>query len=130
MQRIALDTNAYRALDEGNTKLSTLVRKATRIGVPLTVVGELYFGFFNGSKQSQNIANLQRFLTADRVEMLSVDQETAKIYGEIATELRSAGRPTQQNDVWIAALCKQHGYVLATADKAFSNIVGLEVASF
>ncbi len=32
--------------------------------------------------------------------------------------------------MWIAALCKQHGYTLATADKDFEAITGLELATF
>lgn len=35
-----------------------------------------------------------------------------------------------QDDMWIAALCKQYGYALATADKAFGAITGLELISF
>ena len=55
---------------------------------------------------------------------------TARIFGEIATELRQKGKPIQQDDMWIAALCKQYGYALATADKGFTGITGLELLSF
>jgi predicted nucleic acid-binding protein len=58
------------------------------------------------------------------------DADTTRRYGEIAAELRRAGRPIQQNDIWIAALCKQHGYILATRDTDFSTIIGLETIGF
>jgi len=94
------------------------------------VLGELYYGIFLGSKQRENLSNLNRLLALPRVELLHVDEVTAKLFGEIATELRRVGRPIQQDDMWIAALCKQHGYMLATADKDFDAITGLELISF
>jgi predicted nucleic acid-binding protein len=32
--------------------------------------------------------------------------------------------------MWIAALCKQYGYVLATRDTDFQAIIGLETVCF
>ncbi|HEY5805960.1 MAG TPA: type II toxin-antitoxin system VapC family toxin [Candidatus Saccharimonadales bacterium] len=128
--KLALDTNAYRALDDGNPKLGTILKSVPQIGMPIIVLGELYFGIFQGSKQSDNMANLTKFLATPRVELLDIDETTAKLFGEIATELRRVGRPIQQDDMWIAALCKQHGYALATADKDFESITGLELINF
>ena len=128
--KLALDTNAYRAIDDGNIKLSNLVKTVPQIGMPITVLGEIYFGIFLGGKQEQNLSNLNRFLALPRVELLHVDEITAKLFGEIATQLRRNGRPIQQDDMWIAALCKQYGYTLATADKDFGAITGLELISF
>lgn len=128
--KLALDTNAYRALDDGNQKLTALVKTTAQIGVPIIVLGELYYGIFLGSKQRENLSNLNRLLALPRVELLHIDEVTAKLFGEIATELRRAGRPIQQDDMWIAALCKQHGYTLATTDKDFDAIIGLELVNF
>jgi predicted nucleic acid-binding protein len=55
---------------------------------------------------------------------------TAKLFGEIVAHLRQSGRPIRQDDMWIAALCKQYGYTLATADKDFDVVTGLEIISF
>lgn len=128
--KLALDTNAYRALDDGNAALADHVRRAAHLGLPVIVLGELYYGIYLGSRQSENLANLHRFLASPRLELLHVDDTTAKIFGEIATSLRRNGRPIQQDDMWIAALTKQHGYALATADAGFSNITGLEIVAF
>lgn len=128
--RLALDTSAYRALDDGNLGLAGHIRRAAHIGLPVVVLGELYYGIFLGSRQSDNLANLHRFLASPRLELLQVDATTAKLFGEIATSLRRDGRPIQQDDMWIAALCKQHGYALATADAGFANITGLEIIAF
>jgi predicted nucleic acid-binding protein len=128
--RLALDTNAYRALDDGNVKLAKLVRTCPQIGLPVIVLGEIYFGIFLGKKQEQNITNLNRFVSSPRVETLMIDEATTKIFGEIATLLRKSGRPIQQDDMWIAALCKRHDFALATAGRDFEAVIGLEIVSF
>jgi tRNA(fMet)-specific endonuclease VapC len=130
LPKLALDTNAYRALDDGNPKLSTHVKVTANLGLPITVLGELYYGIFLGTKQEDNLLNLNHFLSLPRLELLHIDEATARIFGEIASELRRKGKPIQQDDMWIAALCKQYGYALATADKGFAAIAGLEILSF
>lgn len=130
MKKLALDTNAYSALEGGNAALAHMVREASSIGLPIIVLGELYFGFEHGSRKSWNTARLEKFVASIRVDVLYIDTGTARIFGEISTELKRLGRPIQQDDIWIAALCKQHGYTLATEDKGFENIVGLDVAGF
>ncbi len=130
MTSVALDTNAYRALYDGNKDVARHVRAAPEIGMPIVVMGELLFGIFNGTKQAESQERLRKFVSRDRVQILHITTETARFFGEIATELKKAGKPIQQNDIWIAALCKQHGYTLLTADNGFSHIVGLDVIGF
>ncbi|MHB8264248.1 MAG: PIN domain-containing protein [Acidimicrobiales bacterium] len=130
ISKLALDTNAYRALDDGNPDLARYVRAAAQIGLPVIVLGELYYGIFMGSRQGRNLSNLNRLLTLPRLELLHIDETTTKLFGEIATGLRSAGRPIQQDDMWIAALCKQHGFALATLDAGFDGVTGLETIRF
>ncbi len=128
--KIALDTTAYTAFGMDNANVVTLVSEATSVSLPIIVLGEIYYGIFNGSLKHKNRSALSGFLSNPRVEVLNIDEMTAKIFGEISTELKKIGRPVQQNDIWIAALCKQYGYALATADKGFTNISGLEVINF
>lgn len=125
--KLALDTNAYKLLGSGDPSLAEDLRRAEKIGLPITVLGELWFGFMNGSKLRQNTETLERFLATQRVEVLQLDEQTARLFGEIATLLRKGGVTIQQNDVWIAALCKQHGFALATGDRGFQHVLGLEV---
>jgi predicted nucleic acid-binding protein len=128
--KLALDTNAYKALGEGNQQLAEEVRTAEAVGLPMIVPGELWFGFMNGTKLRQNAAALERFLSTPRVRVLEPDRQTTRGFGEIATLLRQAGIAIQQNDIWIAALCKQHGFVLATRDRGFRHVLGLELIEF
>ncbi len=128
--KLALDTNAYRALDDGNIKLARLVKTSPSIGIPIIVLGELYFGIFDGSKKENNALRLRQFLNSSRVEILHINEGASKLFGELSAQLKKTGKPIQQNDIWIAAICKQYGYTLATADKDFERIVGLEVIQF
>jgi len=130
MQKLALDTNSYTALGRGNERLASLIANTNQIGLPITVLGEIHFGILNGSQKEQNISLLDHFLSSNRIEVLDIDNVTAKLYGEIATQLRRVGRSIQQNDIWIAALSKQYDYKLATNDAGFENILGLEIVKF
>jgi tRNA(fMet)-specific endonuclease VapC len=125
--KLALDTNAYVALHGGDPRLVEEARRADIVGLPIVVIGELWFGFMNGSKLRQNSRTLERFIATPRVQVLSLDEETTRLFGETATLLRQAGRPIQQNDIWIAALCKQHGFALATRDRGFRHVLGLDL---
>jgi predicted nucleic acid-binding protein len=125
--KLALDTNAYKALGEGEPTVVGSMRRAEVVALPVTVLGELWFGFMNGSKLRQNSETLERFLATPRVQILQLGEQTARVFGEIATLLRQAGVAIQQNDIWIAALCKQHGFALATRDQGFQHVLGLEV---
>ncbi len=125
--KLALDTNAYKALGQGDPSLARDMRRAEAVGLPIVVLGELWFGFTNGSKLHQNTEGLERFLATPRVQILQLGEQTARIFGETSALLRKAGIAIQQNDIWIAALCKQHGFALATRDQGFHHVLGLEV---
>lgn len=125
--KLALDTNAYKALGEGDLRLAKEMRRAEAVGLPIIVLGELWFGFMKGSRLRQNTERLERLLATPRVQILQVGEQTTRLFGEIATLLRQAGIAIRQNDIWIAALCKQYGFALATRDQGFQHVLGLEV---
>jgi predicted nucleic acid-binding protein len=125
--KLALDTHAYKLLGEGDPHLAQDVRRAEAVGLPIVVLGELWFGFVNGSRLRQNTETLERFLATPRVQILQIGERTARLFGEIAMLLRGAGIAIQQNDIRIAALCKQHGFALATRDQGFQHVLGLEI---
>ena len=125
--KLALDTNAYRALGEGDPRLAEDMRRAEKVALPIVVLGELWFGFMNGSRLRENSETLERFLATPRVQVLELGEQTSRLFGEIATLLRQTGVAIQQNDIWIAALCKEHGFALATRDRGFQRVLGLDV---
>ena len=86
------------------------------------VVGELFAGFKNGSKEQQNKAVLKDFLSSTNVGLLSLDDATAERYAVILDYLKKNGTPIPINDIWIAACAMQYGLVLVTSDQHFSNL--------
>lgn len=124
---LALGTDAYVALQRGELTLAEYVRATDIIALPVVVVGELRFGFVDGSQLSRNDAVLERFLALPRVRVLDITLATSRLFGEIATTLKRAGRSIQQTDIWIAALCKQYDFPLATRDLRFEHVLGLRV---
>jgi len=59
--------------------------------------------------------------------LLSSDDDTAQTYGAIAAELQVTGKPMQTNDMWIAALARQHGLMVLTRDGDFARVSRLAV---
>ena len=54
--------------------------------------------------------------------VITIDQDTAKHYGEIIASLYKKGKPIPTNDVWIAAIARQYEFTLITRDKHFNEI--------
>jgi tRNA(fMet)-specific endonuclease VapC len=123
--RILLDTNAYSALMGGTAEVADRVRGAERILVSPVVLGELLFGFRNGSRRAENERQLDAFLEHSFVELLTVTRTTADRFARIATGLKRKGRPIPVNDVWIAAQAMESGAELLSSDRHFDEIEGL-----
>jgi tRNA(fMet)-specific endonuclease VapC len=123
-----LDTNAAIALNAGDPALLEKLQEADEVFVPAIVLGELYFG---AEKSGRAEENRQRVDTlADRWTIHDCDSVTAQHYGRIKNQLRTLGRPIPENDIWIAALARQHDLVLVTKDQHFSHVEGLKSASW
>jgi tRNA(fMet)-specific endonuclease VapC len=59
------------------------------------------------------------------VRVLDIDEQSSQLYAEIRLELKKIGRPIPSNDIWIAALCRQHSYPLLSRDRHFDLVKGL-----
>ena len=57
--------------------------------------------------------------------LLPCGPETARRYGEVKAELRAAGTPIPENDIWIAALALEHSLTLVTRDAHFAVVAGI-----
>jgi tRNA(fMet)-specific endonuclease VapC len=86
------------------------------------VLGEIKAGFLGGTQRHRNEALLQRFLAKATVSVLLPGRETAEHYGRIFVQLKRAGTPVPDNDLWIAALALEHDLTLITRDRHFERI--------
>jgi tRNA(fMet)-specific endonuclease VapC len=117
--------NAYVGLKRGHDAVAQLVRSSSELAVSMIVVGELLFGFRNGTKYDRNAAELDEFLDQARARVLPVTRTTADRFGRIAASLRKTGKPIPSNDIWIAAHTFESGGELITFDRHFEAVPGL-----
>ena len=116
-----LDTNAVSALVDKNPALVELLRDARRLAVTLITLGELTCGL----RQSSNRRELERWIHESlltRVELLLPDLATVEHYADVRNELKKAGTPIPANDIWIAALARQHELPLLSLDLHFDRV--------
>ena len=123
--KLLLDTNGYVGFKTGHIEISQFLLEATQVLISPVVLGELIFGFRNGTKLKQNMDELNEFITHEAVEVIPIGEVTADRYARISERLKQQGTPIPTNDIWIAAQTMEHGAELVTMDRHFTNISGL-----
>ncbi|MDQ3812623.1 MAG: type II toxin-antitoxin system VapC family toxin [Armatimonadota bacterium] len=122
--RFLLDTNIVIARFSGEVAIQERILQADEIFLCSIVLGELYFG---ARKSGRVVENTERIdLMAAGNTILPCDAETALQYGIIKHQLREKGRPIPENDIWIAAIARQHDLILATRDDHFTTVEDLQ----
>ncbi len=122
MTRLCIDTSAYSHFMRGEAAVVAHLDRASWVGVPSIVLGELWTGFLLGDRPDENDAELEAFLSRDVVNEVTVDVEVARIYAEVVVDLRRAGTPLPTNDIWIAACAVRSGSSVISFDRHFSEI--------
>ena len=107
--RIALDTNRYADLANGLPEAIQFIKQVEEIALPFCVIGELRAGFIGGNRLSVNDAQLKRLLSHPRAKVIYPDRETVDQWAYIRATLLSRNLTIPHNDIWIAAICIQHG---------------------
>src|SRR3984957_21137147 len=101
-----------------------IVARAEHLAVPVIVLGEYRLGIAQSRHRESYESWLREWITA--VVVLSVDEETTHSYSRIGLELKKKDKPIPANDLWIAALCRQHSLPLLSRDRHFDLISGLQ----
>lgn len=119
-----LDTNGLSAVADGDAALEPILRNAAELAIPVVVLGEYRYGI----QQSRERQRYEQWLmeTVCDYRVLDVDEDTAISYAAIRSELKRAGTPIPSNDVWIAALCRQHSLSVISRDQHFDLVRGIE----
>ena len=115
-----LDTNAVSALLSGDRRLARKLDSSDHHHLPLIVIGEYQFGMLASRKRTK----LQPLLTRLEAEsiLLYPDRETADWYATIRYDLKNRGCPIPENDIWIAALARQHSLEIVSKDPHFDHV--------
>ena len=119
-----LDTNGLSAAADNDPGMVAVLARAEQLSIPVIVLGE----YRHGIAQSRNRASYENWLTAllQDCTVLDVNEATTQDYADIILELKRKGKPIPSNDVWIAALCRQHAFPLLSRDRHFDWVAGVK----
>ena len=123
-----LDTNALSAWADGDPAIEPLLRTASRLVIPVVVIGEFEFGI----RQSRHASRYADWLNVnlDTVEVARIDRAIAAFYGAVRLELKQAGTPIPINDTWIAAVARHERLPIISRDGHFDAVRGVERVSW
>lgn len=85
-------------------------------------------GFYGGTRQGHNEALLANLLARETVAILFASRETTEQYARLFVQLKRAGTPVPDNDLWIAAMAVEHDLALVTRDRHFDKLPQLRRA--
>jgi tRNA(fMet)-specific endonuclease VapC len=125
--KIVFDTNAYCLCDIGQERAITLVERAASLFLPAVVYGELYYGFRHGGRFEANLRRLDDFIIEFDVQIIHVDLDVARKFGDLFAFLRKKGKPIPTNDIWIGASCMAMGGTLLTSDQHFKELDQIQI---
>src|SRR5580692_9518155 len=105
---------------DGDLDLEPVLRGAGAVALPVITLGEYRYGI----RQSRNRAKYERWLAGlmESCRVLDVDEDTSEHYADVRAELKRTGHPIPGNDVWIAALARQHALPILSRDRHFDSV--------
>jgi tRNA(fMet)-specific endonuclease VapC len=121
---LILDTDAVSAAADREPAALEVVASAERLAVPVIVLGEYRMGIAQSRHRADYEHWLREWISA--VTVLDIDEETTRHYAAIGLELKRSGKPIPTNDLWIAALCRQHTLPIVSRDHHFDLVKGLQ----
>jgi tRNA(fMet)-specific endonuclease VapC len=119
---VILDTNALSAAADNDAAVVAILARADELVIPVIVLGEYRYGI----AQSRDRVTYESWLSGllQDCMVLDVNEPTTHYYAEIVLELKRKGKPIPTNDIWIAALCRQHSLPLLSQDRHFDLVAG------
>jgi tRNA(fMet)-specific endonuclease VapC len=120
-----VDTNVIIKMIKEDSSAFRLLNGIKKKYVPMIVVGELYHGAYKSAKIKANMDAVK--IALSHFKVLLVDNNVARSYALIKSDLQKKGTPIPDNDIWIAATAHSNKLSLATFDEHFNNVAQIEV---
>lgn len=118
-----VDTNGLSAWWLDEPELIHHLAHADRLCIPVPALADFCFGVLK-SRFCQRMTDwLEQALATTTI--LSADGGTTRYYAAIRRELEAAGTPIPMNDLWIAAIARQHQLHVISRDAHFDKVSGL-----
>jgi tRNA(fMet)-specific endonuclease VapC len=122
--RLLVDTSVVVDFFQGDQAVALVLNQHKPVCIPVIVVAELLLGARRSQRVAENVEQIAEFTSENHV--LGCDSTTASHYADIANQLRARGTLIPQNDMWIAAVARQHGLPVAARDGHFDNVDALD----
>jgi tRNA(fMet)-specific endonuclease VapC len=111
---------------ENQVKVRFLAADPSTIYLCAVVKAELFFGAMKSSRVHKNIVLLDELFA--NFESLSFDDDAARRYGEIRSDLVRKGTPIGPNDLMISAIASVHDAILVKHNtREFGRITDLKI---
>lgn len=123
-----LDTNALSAVADNVSAAVQVFVSVDTLELPVIVLGEYRFGIAQSLRRDNYEQWLTKLIASSRV--LDINEHTTRHYAQVRVELKKAGRPVPSNDLWIAALSRQHSLPILSRDRHFDGISGVTRTSW
>lgn len=120
-----LDTSIILHVFKQNKAIAARLDTFAEIFVCPVVIGELRYGAFLSADITRHSKQIDDFLTGCKI--ISIDNDTATVYGKLRANLKKQGNPIPENDIWIAACAIRLNLPLFTTDKHFEKLEGLSL---
>lgn len=121
---LALDTTAVVLhLRQRSEAVSQRLAGAAELYLPVTALGELWYGVAHSGNSPRSREPLEKFLC--EAVIIYPDDRTAEVYARLKEHLASSGTPIPDNDLWIAATAHSHQLTLYHNDAHFEWLADL-----
>lgn len=119
-----LDTNAISAIGDKNPEIMKVLDEAESIEIPFIAIAEFRYGLLGSKRPEAGLSLLERL--SESAPVLFPDHETIAQYAWISDHLKRKGRPIPHNDIWLAALARQHSLEVLSMDSHFDHVEQLQ----
>jgi tRNA(fMet)-specific endonuclease VapC len=119
-----LDTNALSALGNQEPEIIEYLLHSPEPALSFIAVAEYHSGLLGSMRPKAGFEMLASLKA--RFSLLHSDNATITHYAEIDHQLRNIGRPIPTNDIWIAALARQHQRPILSRDHHFDFVEGIQ----
>ena len=119
-----LDTNAISALADNNPGLTQKLAATSTAALPFIAYAEFRYGLHGSNRPEAGLQLLADL--AEKLPLLFPTPETLENYALLKDYLKRNGLKIPDNDLWIAALARQHDMPILSQDHHFDCVPGIQ----
>jgi tRNA(fMet)-specific endonuclease VapC len=127
-----LDTSLLIDLIRHEPEAMIMLEAMEQEGLPLATTAinilELYRGAYLSASAQKNLREVEAIIQA--LIELPITEETYRIFGALAAELRENGKPIGDFDEVIAAITLANDGEIVTRDRHFTQVPGLRIRTY